>query len=581
MSRTALPIADGRTTARLAWRLLSRRPAALATTVAAFVVAALAGVVAPYVIGRLVDDVRADASVSVVWGWGAVLAVAAVVGGVATTLSFTALARSAAPALATVREDVLDRALHLDARTLEAAGSGDVLSRVGDDVQQVTESFDEALPLLLSSVLAILFTLGALTGLDWRLGLAGLTALPCYVASLRWYLPRSGPRYREERAAHGVRAEALVVATQGAETLRAFGRERQGIAAVERSSRAAVDVTLGVFSLLTRFFNRINASETVGLLATLVVGFLLVRSGAATVGEATAAALYFHRLFNPVGAVLMVFDQVQSAGASLARMAGVALLPEVDGPSPASRAGSDRRALRLALRGMHHAYDGPEVLHGIDLEIAAGTRTAVVGSTGAGKTTLAAIAAGQLVADGGTIELDGCVVDAPTLAREVVLVTQEVHVFTGTVRDNLTLGAPQAEDADLWDALGAVGAAPWVGLLTEGLSTRVGSGATTLTASQAQQLALARLVLRDPAVVVLDEATAEAGSAGARALDDAADRALAGRTALVVAHRLSQAARCDEVVVLEHGRVVERGPHAALAASDGPYARLWAAWSGA
>lgn len=578
MSRTALPIADGRTTARLAWRLLSRRPAALATTVAAFVVAALAGVVAPYVIGRLVDDVRADASVSVVWGWGAVLAVAAVVGGVATALSFTALARSAAPALATVREDVLDRALHLDARTLEAAGSGDVLSRVGDDVQQVTESFDEALPLLLSSVLAILFTLGALTGLDWRLGLAGLTALPCYVASLRWYLPRSGPRYREERVAHGVRAEALVVATQGAETLRAFGRERQGIAAVERSSRAAVDVTLGVFSLLTRFFNRINASETVGLLATLVVGFLLVRSGAATVGEATAAALYFHRLFNPVGAVLMVFDQVQSAGASLARMAGVALLPERDEPPSATPA---TRGRRLALRAVRHAYDGPEVLHGIDLEIAPGTRTAVVGSTGAGKTTLAAIAAGQLVADGGTIELDGCVVDPPTLAREVVLVTQEVHVFTGTVRDNLTLGAPQAEDADLWDALGAVGAAPWVGLLTEGLSTRVGSGATTLTAAQAQQLALARLVLRDPAVVVLDEATAEAGSAGARALDDAADRALAGRTALVVAHRLSQAARCDEVVVLEHGRVVERGPHAALAASDGPYARLWAAWSGA
>jgi ATP-binding cassette subfamily C protein len=575
-----LPVADARGTTAVAWRLLRPRRFDLAATVTTYVLGGLAGIVPVLMIGRIVDAVRDGGERSDVVVPSLVMALAGLAAGLFATLSSAALARTVAPALALLREDVLDRALHLDSARLERAGIGDVLGRLGDDVRRLTESLDEAVPLLLQSVTAIAFTVGGLFSLDWRLGLAGVAAAPCYVLAMRWYLPRSAPFYREERVAEGARAEALVTGVRDASTLRALGVEDLAQRDVERRSADAVGITLGVFHLFTRLGARMNASECVGLVLVLATGYALVQADAATVGEATAAALFFHRLFNPIGAVLYVFDAVQASGAALARLAGVVLLPTrhdgvaEPGPEPT-----------LALRAVHHAYEeGREVLAPLDLTLHPGEHVAVVGSSGAGKSTLGGIAAGTITPTGGTVRLGGLdVVSAPepVLRRHVVLVSQEVHVFVGTLRDNLLLARAEATDQELWAALDATGSGPWAQALPDGLDTRVGDLGHPLSPAQVQQLALTRVLLRDPAVVVLDEATAEAGTTGARELEQAAAAVLSGRASLVVAHRLTQARTADRVLVMDAGAIVEDGTHDDLVRAEGRYASLWAAWSDA
>ncbi len=573
-----LPVADARATAGLAWRLVRMRWLGVGLTVLSFLAAGLTGIVPVLMIGRIVDVVT-DGGASADVTRAVVVALVAGLGtGLFTAASAVGLAHVVAPALAELREEVLDRVLHLEGERVEAAGTGDVLGRVSDDVRRLTEALDEAIPLLLWSLSAIVFTVGGLFSLDWRLGLAGLTTVPFYAWALRWYLPKSAPFYRAERRAEGERADALVTGVRGASTLRAVGAEQVAMRRIEQRSSAAVDITVGVFRLFTRFGSRMNWTECLGLIMVLGTGFVLVRTGSASVGEATAAALFFHRLFNPVGALLFVFDSVQASGAALARLAGVALMP-AEAPVPDQQVGP----ASLHVRGVRHSYEsGREVLAPVDLDVAPGERVAIVGATGAGKTTLGGIVAGAVAPTAGSVRLGSLdVVSAPPrlVRRHVALVSQEVHVFAGTVRDNLLLARPDADDDALWSALDAAMATAWVRALPDGLGTQVGDLGHPLTAAQSQQLALARVHLLDPQLVVLDEATAEAGSAGARGLELAADRVTHGRSAIVIAHRLTQARAADRVLVMDAGVVVEEGTHAELVAAGGRYARLWAAWS--
>lgn len=579
MTRHLLPIASRRDTSRLAAALLRTHRWPLLVAAAAFVVAGLAGLVAPWVLGDIVDTVTGDGPTSRVRDGAVLIALAAVVAGVATSLSVTFLAKAGEPALAELREQALDRALHLDSIRLEEAGAGDLLSRMGDDVRAVAQSLTRIIPLLIGSLVAVVFTAGGLFALDWRLGLAGLASAPFYALGLRWYLPRSGPYYRRERIAQGERAEVLVSGLQGASTLRALSREQAQIDRITHHSRHAMTITLDVFRLLTRFGARTNRSELIGLSLVLGTGFLLVRDDLTTVGAVTAAALYFHRLFNPIGALLMIFDDIQSAGASLARLAGVALLD----PTPPPHEASPVTSGAFELSGISHAYvAGRPVLSHVTLTVADGERVALVGATGAGKSTLGAIAAGLLEPTSGHVRIGGidlATLDPSHVRAGIALVTQDVHVFSGTVRDNLDLARPGADDTDIRSALATVRALPWVEALPSGLDTVVGDHGHPLTPAQAQQLALARVLLHDPLVAVFDEATAEAGSSGARELEDAATAVTRGRTSLVVAHRLTQAQSADRIVVMHEGRIVEEGSHADLVGAGGRYADLWSAWS--
>ncbi|MFJ8731530.1 ABC transporter ATP-binding protein [Streptomyces bauhiniae] len=540
------------------------------------VLATSVGLVTQPLLGHIVDLVTEHRAPSSLTWPVAALAGVAVAQGVLTALGMSLVSLLGETALARLRELFVERALALPLERVERAGSGDLNARVTRDVSRVADAVRGALPELARSALSIVLTLGALALLDWRFLLAALLAVPVQAHTARWYVRNAVPLYASERIAAGAQQQQLLDTIGGARTVRAHRLQDGHTGRVTARSRAAVELTMRGVRLVLRFYARLHIAEYVGLAAVLVTGFLLVRSGHASVGTATAAALYFHSLFGPVNTALVLLDDAQSATAGLARLVGV-----VDEPVPVAAERADLPAPdpSVTLTGVSHAYlPGRPVLHGVDLEVRPKERVALVGTTGAGKTTLAKLVAGLHSPTAGHVDVGGTGPEGRS--RLVGLVTQEVHVFAGPLADDLRLARPDASDEELREALTSVGALGWAEALPEGLDTVVGEGGHRLTADRAQQLALARLMLADRPVVVLDEATAEAGSSGARLLDEAAERALRGRTALVVAHRLSQAAAADRIVVLSDGRVVESGTHTELLAAEGAYATLWHAWSG-
>lgn len=562
---------------RAAVRELLRPHRGLAAAGLGLMVAATAvGLLTQPLLGRIVDVVTEHRSADALTTPVLALAAVAAVQGVTTALGMSLVSRLGETVLARLRELFVERALSLPLERLERAGSGDLNARVTRDVSRVAEAVRTALPELVRSGLSIMLTLVALAVLDWRFLPAALLAVPVQAHTARWYVRNAVPLYAKERIATGAQQQQLLDSIGGSRTVRAHRLQDAHLGRVTARSRAAVELTMRGVRLVLRFYGRLHIAEYVGLAAVLVTGFWLVRSGSVSVGTATAAALYFHSLFGPVNTALVLLDDAQSATAGLARLVGVVDEP----PAPVTR--SDDRGAgdpSVVLSGVVHAYvPGRPVLHGVDLEVRPKERVALVGTTGSGKTTLAKLVAGLHRPQEGKVEVAGVAPDES--GRTVGLVTQEVHVFAGPLADDLRLARPDASEEELREALTAVGALGWVESLPEGIATVVGDGGHRLTADRAQQLALGRLLLADPPVVVLDEATAEAGSSGARLLDEAAERTLRGRTALVVAHRLSQAATADRVVVLSEGRVVQSGTHDQLRATEGPYADLWAAWSG-
>lgn len=577
MTRELLPTATPTRTRAAARELLRPHRALACAGFGVLVVATVVGLLTQPLLGHLIDLVTEHHPAGDLTRPVVLLAIVAVVQGITTALGLSLVSRLGETVLAELREKFVERALLLPLDRLEKAGSGDLTARVTRDVSRVADAVRTALPELARSGLAIVLTLGALAVLDWRFLLAALLALPVQAYTARWYLANATPLYAKERIATGAQQQQLLDTIGGAGTVRALRLEAEHTERVTERSRAAVDLTLRGVRLVLRFYSRLHVAEYTGLAAVLVAGFLLVRDGSATIGTATAAALYFHSLFGPVNTALVLLDDAQSAAAGLARLVGV-----VDEPVREEAAGTapevPRSVPTVTLTGVGHSYvPGRTVLHDVDLILRPKEKVALVGASGAGKTTLAKLIVGIHHPTTGRIDIAGT--EPGKTGRTVALVTQEVHVFAGPLADDLRLARPAADTGELREALDRVGALGWVDALPDGLDTVVGDGGHRLTADRAQQLALARLVLADPPVAVLDEATAEAGSSGAQLLERAADRALDGRTALVVAHRLSQAAAADRIVVLEDGRVVESGSHDELRAAGGPYAALWQAWS--
>ncbi|MFF2227636.1 ABC transporter ATP-binding protein [Streptomyces globisporus] len=581
---TTLRTATGGEAARWVARHCRQAPWLSASTVLTTVAGAALQVLPVLLLGQVVDGVVGGESRSILLTVGILMVAAALFGAAATAASTFLIGKLGAELLARLREEAVRAVLGMPSARVEEVGRGDVLSRVGDDVAVISKGIRTAIPTVFSAgVLVVIATIG-MFGLDWRLGLAGACALPAYALALRWYLPRSAPLYRKQRAAQAHRAQALISGLNGIDTVRAYRLEDAVREKVTDESWRVRNLGIEVFRFFGRFVGRENRAEFIGLVLILVVGYALLEADAATLGEVSAAPLMFHRLFTPLGAIMFTFDEAQKSGASLTRLVGVFSEPSEERlVGDASVATAAVAPYPVTVRDLTFTYPGAEdpVLRDVSLSIPAGGSLALVGATGAGKSTLAALIAGIGRPQAGSVHIgthDLAGMDEAGARALVSILTQETHVFSGPLSDDLRLAAPLASDDDLMDALRTVGAGEWAGSLPDGLNTPVGEGGERLDVTKVAQLALARLVLGRSPVVVLDESTAEAGSEGAAELERAVLAACSGRTTLFVAHRLTQAMAADRIAVLSAGRVVEEGTHSELVELGGQYARLWRAW---
>jgi ABC-type multidrug transport system fused ATPase/permease subunit len=572
-----LPVADAPTLRRHTAALLRRHRRSLVGVVTLHVLAATAGLAGPWLLGRLVDAVTAGTTASVVDRTILVLVVAVLAQTVLIRYAQRAAMVLGETVFADLREEFVATVTRLPLSTVERAGTGDLVARTTTDIDRVQYSVRFGVPRILVTVATIALTLVAAVVTNALVAVGLLAGLPLLLLSARWYLRRATPAYLRESAAYATINGTITESVEGARTVDALGlgaRRRARVDADLREAFAAESRTLDLRSVL---FPGVDTSFVLPVVAVLAWGAYLVSTGHATIGAVTTVALYAMQIIQPIGELIFWLDEIQVGATSLARIIGVADVQQ-------DRTAGDRTPEdeHVVATGVRYAYrPGHDVLHGIDLELSDGERLAVVGPSGAGKSTLGRMLAGIHPPTGGSVAVGEVpLVDLPLdeLRGHVALVTQEHHVFVGPLADNLRLADPAADDAALERSLRAVDAWEWVAALPDGLETAVGSGGVALTPAQAQQVALARLVLLDPHTLVLDEATSLLDPRAARHLERSLSAVLEGRTVVAIAHRLHTAHDADRVAVVDAGRITEIGPHDELVAADGDYAALWRSW---
>ncbi|MFF5291615.1 ABC transporter ATP-binding protein [Paractinoplanes globisporus] len=577
-----LPVADNTQVRRYVVDLFRRYPRALGGAVTLHIAAAIAGLVGPRLLGELVESLQHGGGAAVIDRLGLLIAGFVLLQSVLTRFAHLASARLGEGVLARLREEFVERVLALPLSTVERAGSGDLLTRTTRDVDALSRCVRLAVPETMIALITIVLVIGALAVVTPLLALPLLVAVPIIVCGTRWYLRRAPKAYLEQNSRYSAVTDGLAETVDGARTVDALRRRRERVERTDHDLHRTWLAERYTLFLRTVWFPVVEVGYVLPVVATLLVGGLLYLGGTVTLGQLTAAVVYVQLLIDPVDRLLSWLDELQVGMASLARLLGVAE-GRSDNPEPAAEVPTPVGA-RIEVRGVRFAYaPGREVLHGIDLTLEPGERLAVVGPSGAGKSTLGRLLAGVYQPTAGTITVGGVPLgDLPLdrLRTEVALVSQEHHVFIGTVWDNVAMVRPGADEAEVCSALAAVHALDWALALPDGLATTVGSGGHQLSAAQAQQIALARLVLADPHTLVLDEATSLIDPRAARDLERSLAAVLRGRTVVAIAHRLFSAHDADRVAVVEDGRITELGSHDELVAANGPYASLWRSWHG-
>ncbi|MFI5690329.1 ABC transporter ATP-binding protein [Kribbella sp. NPDC051586] len=575
--RQILPVAGSAEIRQHARRLARRHPRNLLIALVLHALAAVSGLAAPRLIGDLVEDVQHGTTATKV---NEVIVVIAVFIVAQSLLTRWARYRSFAlgeQVLAELREEFVDNALALPIGTVERAGTGDLLSRTSRDVDTLSRTVRFAVPETIIAFVTVIFTVVATVLVGVWVLVPLVAMVPLLWLSTKWYLRRAKAGYLRENAAYAQMTSSLAETVEGARTVEALRRYDDRVRRGDVDIRGSYLAERYTLFLRTIYFPAAELGYLVPVVGTLLFGGWLHLNGHVSLGAVTAAVLYVNQLIDPVDRLLSWLDELQSGGAAFARLLGISDVPDDRTPS-----GQEPSSELVEARDVRFSYvEGRDVLHGVDLTIQPGERIAMVGPSGAGKSTLGRLVAGIHPPRTGSVTVGGVgMTDLPLdeLRKQVALVTQEHHVFVGTLRDNLSMARPSATDPELLEALAAVDAREWAQALPDGLDTRVGSGQLALTPAQAQQLALARLVLADPHTLVLDEATSLIDPRAARHMERSLAAVLEGRTVIAIAHRLYTAHDADRVAVVEDGRITELGSHDDLVTRQGSYAALWTSW---
>jgi len=574
-----LPVAETRAVTGFIGGLLRDRKRLITAVLLLNGLAAVAGLAVPRILGQLVDAAATGGTLSATLN-GLALAVAGIV--VAQAL-LTFLARWSSSVfgqdlLASAREYVVRTVLGLPLGKVEGASSGDLVTRVTRDVGTMSESVRYGLPEAVIAGVTTLLTVVAMLLNSPLLALPLIVSAPLLIFGVRRYLRRAPKGYITEGGTYSDINTTLTETVEGARTVEALGLQRTRTAISDDDIAASAQAERYTMSLRNLLFGLIDSAFNAPLVLTMLLGGLGYVNGWVTLGQITAATLYVQMVIEPLDRLIRNVDRLQVGVASTTRLLGIAAVPQ-------DRETGDELPLgnRLLGRDLRFAYrEGHDVLHGVDLTLRPGERLAIVGPSGSGKSTLGRLLSGINKPRTGSVTVGGVDLTAlpvDVLRTEVALVTQEHHVFVGTVRDNIILARESSPDETVVEALRAVDAWEWVERLPQGLDTMLGSGNLKLTPAQAQQVALARLVVADPHTLVLDEATSLIDPRTARHLEGSMHALLEGRAVVAIAHRLHTAHDADRIAVVIDGRIAELGSHAVLVAADGEYASLWRAWT--